>query len=187
MSARRALASKDIGTVALTLKTKGTGDGDKPNVFSKVFTPVDKEDIKEPAEPESQSFRTTGQNAALKPGSQRRTLLGDAQTPFKVFSRPPEKDSVFSRPGSLAPSDEDASNATPHLDSSNRASLGTFVPQRQEEMLEVLSSEDKGYQDHEGIPPNTAVDHEEDTEEFEATHEAPFGGRFGQFNVMTPI
>jgi checkpoint serine/threonine-protein kinase len=191
MSARRALASKDIGTTASTLKTKDTADSDKPNVFSKVFTPVDKEEIKQPTEhslqPESQSFRTTGQNAALKPGTQRRTLLGDAQTPFKVFSRPPEKDSVFSRPGSFSTSDEDASNVTPPPDSSNRASLGTFIPQRQEEIPEVLSSEDEEYQEHEDIPPNAAMNHDEDTEEFEATHEAPFGGRFGQFNVMTPI
>ena len=180
MLARRALASKDIGTTASTLKTKGTGDGDKPNVFSKVFTPVDREEIRQPAEyssqPENQSFRTTGQNVALKQGTQRRTLLGDAQTPFKVFSRPPEKDSVFSRPDSFTTSDEDASNAAPPPDSSNRASLGTFIPQRQEEILEVLSSEDEEYQEHEDIPPNAAMDHEEDTEEFEATHEAPFGG-----------
>ena len=191
MSARRALASKDIGTAASTLKTKGTGDSDKPNVFSKVFTPVEKEDIREPAEyssqPESQSFRTMGQNAALKPGTQRRTLLGDAQTPFKVFSRPPEKDSVFSRPDRFTTSDEDASNVAPPPDSNNRASLGTFIPQRQEEIPDVSSSEDEEYQEHEAIPANAAMDHEEYTEEFEVTHEAPFGGRFGQFNVMTPI
>ena len=191
MSARRALASKDTATAAPTLKTKGTGDSDKPNVFSKVFTPVDKDEIRQPAEyslhPESQSFQTTGQNGALKPGTQRRTLLGDAQTPFKVFSRPPEKDSVFSRPGSFATSDEDVSNDAPPPDSSNRASLGTFIPQRQEEIPEVLSSEDEEYQEHEDIPPDAAMNHEEDTEEFEATHDAPFGGRFGQFNVMTPI
>lgn len=194
MSARRALASKDIiGTAGSTIKTKGAGDSDKPNVFSKVFTPVDKEEIKQPVEyrdslqPESQSFRTAGQKAAFKPVSQRRTLLGDAQAPFKVFSRPPEKDSVFSRPGSFATSDEDASNDAPPPDSSNRASLGTFIPQRQEEIPEVSSSEDEEYQEHEDIPRNAAMNHEEYTEEFEVTHEAPFGGRFGQFNVMTPI
>jgi checkpoint serine/threonine-protein kinase len=191
MSARRALASKDIGTAPLTLKTKCPGDGDKPNVFSKVFTPVEKEDIRQPAEyslqPETQSLRTTGKNATLKPGTQRRTLLGDAQTPFKVFSRPPEANSVFSRPGSFAPSDEDTSNAAPPPDSSNPASLGTFIPQRQVEVLEVLSSEDEEYPEQEEMPPNAAVDYEEEPEEFEAAHEAPFGGRFGQFNVMTPI
>ena len=193
MSARRALASKDIGFAASTVKTKVSGDSDKPNVFSKVFTPVDREEIRQPAEhslqPESQSFRTTGQNAAFKPSTQRRTLLGDVQAPFKVFSRPPEKDSVFSRPGSFATSDEDASNVAPPPDSSNRASLGTFIPQRQEEIPEVPSSEDddEEYQEHEDIPPNAATDHEDYTEEFEVTHEAPFGGRFGQFNVMTPI
>jgi checkpoint serine/threonine-protein kinase len=191
MSVRRALASKDVGTAAPTLKTKGAGDGDKPNVFSKVFTPVDKEDIRQPAEyslqPERQSFRPARKNAALKPGTQKRTLLGDAQTPFKVFSRPPEKDSVFSRPDSLTTPDEDASNVAPPPGSSNRASLGTFVPQRQEEIPEVSSSDDEEYQEHEDMPPNAAVDQEDYTEEFEVAHEAPFGGRFGQFNVMTPI
>ena len=190
MSVRRALASKDIGTAASTLKTKGTDDGDKP-IFSKVFMPVDKEEVRQPAEypsqPESQSFRTTGQNAALKLGSQRRTLLGDAQTPFKVFSRPPEKDSVFSRPDSFATSDEDASNVAPPPEPSNRASLGTFIPQRQEEIQDVLSSEDEEHQELRDMSPNAAMDPEEDAEEFETTHEAPFGGRFGQFNVMTPI
>ena len=179
------MASKDIGLAAPTLKTKGTGDDDKPNVFSKVFTPVDKEDIRPPAEyslqPEIQPFQAVGQNVALKPGTQKRALLGDAQAPFKVFSRPPERDSVFSRPDSFAPSDEDASNVTP--DSSNRTSLGTFIPQRPEEAREVLS-EDEEHEEHEDIPPNA---HEEYIEDFEAAPDAPFGGRFGQFNVMTPI
>lgn len=186
MSVRRALASKDIGTAALTLKTKGTGDGDKPNVFSKVFTPVEKEDTK-PAEyslqPESQSFPAAGQNVALKPGTQKRTLLGGAQAPFKVFSRPPEKDSVFSRPDSFPPSDEDVSYATPLPDSSYRASLGTFVPQRPEETQDVLS-EDEEHQEHEDVPPKA---HEDDIEDFQAAQKPPLGGRFGQFNIMTPI
>jgi checkpoint serine/threonine-protein kinase len=186
MSVRRALASKDIGTATSTLKTKGTGDGDKPNVFLKVFTPVEKEDIR-PAEyslqPEGQSFQAASQNVALKPSTQKRTLLGGAQAPFKVFSRPPEKDSVFSRPDSFAASDEDASYATPLPDSSNRASLGTFIPQRPEEVQEVLS-EDEEYQEHEDVPPNT---HEEYIEDFEAAQNPPLGGRFGQFNIMTPI
>lgn len=184
---RRALASKDIGVAASTLKTKCIGDGDKPNVFSKVFTPVDKEEIRPPAEyslqPESQPFQAAAQNVAAKPGIQKHALLGDAQAPFKVFSRPPEKDSVFSRPDSLAPSDEDASYAIPLPDSSNRTSLGTFIPQRPEEVREVLS-EDEEHEEHEDIPPNA---HEEYIEDFEAAHDAPFGGRFGQFNVMTPI
>ena len=190
MSARRALASKDIGTAGPT--TKGTEHDDKPNVFSKVFTPVAKEGIRQPSDhalqPESQISQVPDQNGAPKPGTQKLTLLGDAQGPFKVFSRPPEKDSVFSRPGNLAPSTEDSSNAPPRPALGSRKPLGTFIPQRSEEVVEILSEdEDEGDQEHEDIPPDAAVDYEEDIEEFETINNAPFGGRFGQFNVMTPI
>ncbi|KAI9512103.1 hypothetical protein F5148DRAFT_1373397 [Russula earlei] len=167
MSARRALASKDIGITASTPMTKGTGDGDKPNVFSKVFTPVTKEEIKQPVDypPESESQLSQVQNEAPKPCAQKLSLLGDAQGPFKVFSRPPEQDNVFSRP-----------------DCFGRTPLATFVPQRKE-----ILSEDEDDQEDEDVPPNATVDCEEGIEDFETAHDAPFGGRFGQFNVMTPI
>ena len=190
MPVRRALASKDVGTAALAPMTKSSGGDDKPNIFSKVFTPVAKEEIKQPTEPplqsESQLSQAAGQNGAPKLGTQKLTLLGDAQAPFKVFSRPPEKSSVFSKPGSLAPSAEDSSNAPPRSALSRRTPLGTFIPQRSEEVVEALS-EDEDDQEHEDLPPDDAVDYEEDIEEFETANNAPFGGRFGQFNVMTPI
>ena len=191
MSARRALASKDIGTAASAPTTKSTGGDDKPNVFSKVFTPVAKEEIRRPSDhalqPESQIPQAPGQNGAPKPGTQKLTLLGDTQGPFKVFSRPPEKDSMFSRPDNLAPSAEDSSDA-PRPALGSRKPLGTFIPQRSEEVVEVPSEDEgEGDQEHEDIPPDAAVDYEEDIEEFETVNNAPFGGRFGQFNVMTPI
>lgn len=192
MSARRALASKDIGTAASAPTTKSTGGDDKPNVFSKVFTPVAKEEIRRTSDhalqPESQMSQAAGQNGAPKPSTQKLTLLGDAQGPFKVFSRPPEKDSVFSKPSNLAPSAEDSSNAPLRPALGSRKPLGTFIPQRSEEVLAVLSEdEDEDDQEHEDIPPDAAVEYEEDIEEFETVNNAPFGGRFGQFNVMTPI
>jgi checkpoint serine/threonine-protein kinase len=162
--------------------TKGTGDGDKPSVFSKVFTPVAKEEIKQPTE----HLLQPQINGASKQGAQKIALLGDAQAPFKVFSRPPEKDSVLSRPGSSAPSIEDTSNHPPRAALSSRKPLGTFMPQRSKEVPEILS-EDEDDQEHEDIPHNVAEDYEEDIEDFETAHNAPFGGRFGQFNVMTPI
>ena len=190
MPVRRALASKDMGTAALAPMTKSSGGEAKPNIFAKVFTPVAKEEIKRPTEhslqSESQLSQATGQNGAPKLGTQKLTLLGDAQAPFKVFSRPPEKASVFSRPGSLASSAEDSSNAPPRSALNNRTPLGRFIPQRSEEVVEALS-EDEDDQEHEGLPPDDAVDYEEDIEEFETANNAPFGGRFGQFNVMTPI
>ena len=171
--------------------TKSTGDDDKPNVFSKVFTPVAKEEIKQPNEPslqrESQLSQAAGQKGVPKPSTQKLTLLGDAQTPFKVFSRPPEKDSVFSRPSSLAAYVEDSSKNDPSRPAlTSRTPLGAFMPQRSEKVLEVLSEEEDD-QEHEDISPDAAVDYEEDIEDFEAANNAPFGGRFGQFDVMTPI
>jgi checkpoint serine/threonine-protein kinase len=171
--------------------TKSTGGDDKLNVFSKVFTPVAKDEIRRPSDhalqSESQVSQVSGQNRAPRPGAQKLSLLGDAQAPFKVFSRPPEKDCVFSRPGSLVPSAEDSSDALLRPALSSRKPLGTFIPQRSEEVVEVLSEdEDEDDQEHEDIPPDTVVDYE-DIEEFEVTNNAPFGGRFGQFNVMTPI
>ena len=190
---RRALASKDIGTAASAPLTQGTG-GATLNVFSKVFTPVAKEETKQPTEhslqPEGQVFQTASENGAPKPGARKLTLLDDARAPFKVFSRPPEKNSVFSRPDSLAPSVDDASKAPPRSVLGSRTPLGTFIPQRtKEEVLEVLSEdeeEDEEDQDYQDVP-NPAVDYEEDIEDSEPAHSAPFGGRFGQFNVMTPI
>jgi checkpoint serine/threonine-protein kinase len=52
-------------------------------------------------------------------------------------------------------------------------------------MVDALS-EDEDDQEHEDLPPDDAVDYE-DVEEFETANNAPFGGRFGQFDVMTPI
>ena len=190
MPVRRALASKDMGTAALAPTTKSSGGEDKPNIFSKVFTPVAKEEIKQPIEhsllSESQLSQAAGQNGAPKQGTQKLTLLGDAHAPFKVFSRPPEKSSVFSKPGSLGSSTKDSSNAPPRSAVNNRTPLGTFIPQRSEEVVEALS-EDEDDQEHEDLPPDDAVDYEEDIEEIETANNAPFGGRFGQFNVMTPI
>ena len=170
--------------------TKSSGGDDKPNIFSKVFTPVAKEEIKQPTEhslqSESQLSQTAGQNGAPKLGTQKLTLFGDAQAPFKVFSRPPEKSSVFSKPDSLASSAGNSSNVPRRSALSSRTPLGTFIPQRSEEVVEALS-EDEDDQEHEDPPPDDAVDYEEDIEEFDTANNAPFGGRFGQFNVMTPI
>jgi len=90
---------------------------------------------------------------------------------------------VFSKPGD--PFVDGVSSTASALTS--RTPLGTFVPQRTgREKVQALS-EDEEDQDNEDIPPSAAVDYEEDTDEYETSHNAPFGGRFGQFNVMTPI
>jgi checkpoint serine/threonine-protein kinase len=163
--------------------TKGAGA--TSNVFSKVFTPVAKDEIQQPSEhppkPEGQAVR---ENGALKSSSTKFPFLGDAQAPFKVFSRPPEKVSVFSKPGGVTPFVDGVSSTASAL--SKRTPLGTFVPQRTGSEKVQAHSEDEDDQD-EDVPPNTAVDYEEYTDEYESSHNAPFGGRFGQFNVMTPI
>jgi checkpoint serine/threonine-protein kinase len=171
------LASKDTGTPAGAPLTQGTG-GATLNVFSKVFTPVVKEEAKQP---EEQVAQTAGED---KPSARKLTLLDDGQAPFKVFSRPPAKDSVFSRPGNLAPLPDDAQR-TPL-----RPALGTRAPLRQkmeEEIMEVPSEDEGQDQDYQGVSPHLAMDYEEDIGDAEPAHSTPFGGRFGQFNVMTPI
>jgi checkpoint serine/threonine-protein kinase len=180
------LASKDIGTAASAPVAKG--DGATPNVFSKVFTPVAKEEIKQPSEhsskPAGHVFQAARENGALKPSSTKFPFLGDAQAPFKVFSRPPEKLSVFSKPGGVTPFVDGVSSTASAL--SSRTPLGTFVPRRTGSEKAQVLSEDEEDQNNEDTPPNAAVDYE-DTDEYEASHNTPFGGRFGQFNVMTPI
>ena len=175
------MASKDIGTTVPAPAAKGTGT--TPNVFSKVFTPVAKEETKQPPEhsskPERQVFQAARENEAPKSSSTKFPFLGDAQAPFKVFSRPPEKGSVFSKPGGVV---DGVSSTASGI--SGRTPLGTFVPQRTAREKAQVLSEDEEDQDNGDIPPNAAVDYEEDTDEYD---NAPFGGRFGQFNVMTPI
>ncbi|KAI0303769.1 hypothetical protein B0F90DRAFT_1924710 [Multifurca ochricompacta] len=190
---RRALASKDIGAATSVPPPKGSG-GAALNVFSKVFTPVTKEEIRQSTgqspQSEGQVFQAVGENGPPQLNSQKLTLLGDVQPPFKVFSRPPEKKSVFSKPGSFPPPFvDDPSTAPPRPALCSRPPLGVFVPQRtEEEALEVLS-DDEDEEDHDGrdAQPNPTMDYEEDLEDFESAQNAPFGGRFGQFNVMTPI
>ena len=151
--------------------------------------PVAKEEIKPPFEhpskPEGQVFQAAREKGAPKPNAAKFPFLGDAQAPFKVFSRPPEKGSVFSKPSGVTPFVDGVPSTASALNS--RTPLGTFVPQRTgREKVQALS-EDEEDQDNEDIPPNTVEDYEEDTDEYEASHNTPFGGRFGQFNVMTPI
>ena len=180
------MASKDIGTQPSSPAPKGKGT--KPNVFSKVFTPVAKEEIKQlfedPSKKKGQVFQAARENGAHKPSSTKFPFLGDSQAPFKVFSRPPEKDSVFSKPAGFTPVVDGAS--TTAWAPSSRTPLGALVPKRTEsEKVQVLS-EDEEEQDDEDIPPDAVVD-DEDSDEDEVSHSTPFGGRFGQFNVMTPI
>jgi hypothetical protein len=92
---------------------------------------------------------------------------------------------VASKSGGVTPFVDGVSSAAPALN--NRIPLGTFVPQRTGREKAQVQSEDDEDEDNEDIPSNTAVDYEEDTDEYEASHNTPFGGRFGQFNVMTPI
>lgn len=202
---RRALSTKDSGapTPSLTNRPKlvdkakasvlqpVSEEGANPNVFSKVFTPkgspkdVFSDDFRDPvqlaAQPEAINVfqAPTTMFASSSPVTDT-----DAKTPFKVFSRPPDQinANVFTPKSSVF---------TPFIDGAGaaRVAFGERTPRSpQADLEDEYEAEDnieEGYQEE-----NTADDsievHTPDVEEAPAFR-VPLGGRFGQFNVMTPI
>ncbi|KAI0264434.1 Mad3/BUB1 homology region 1-domain-containing protein [Gloeopeniophorella convolvens] len=186
---RKALAYKDVGAARPAPASKAN-DSAPPNVFSKVFTPAPKADIQQMKKPPQLQgggtvFQAVAENAP-QPKSKAFTPLIDSQAPFKVFSRPPEKDAVFSKPGAFTPFVDDANPAPARTILGSRTPLGTVTSRRAEEVPQEVygDDDDEDYQDE---PANGDADYEEYIDDYEPSHNAPLGGRFGQFNVMTPI
>ncbi|KZP23812.1 hypothetical protein FIBSPDRAFT_822968 [Athelia psychrophila] len=196
---RGALYSKDFGAPTpssahrprLVDKSKGSvlqpvaEDGGNPNVFSKVFTPksspkdVFSDNWKDPIKPET----------PVEPVPAAVFQAPGATFAAPVFSRPPEPAfNVFTPKSALF---------TPFVDTASaqeapRAAFGEKTPSRLPPMDShrmddgAKEEEEESYQEEdyreESASNESAEAHSPDVE-----YAVPMGGRFGQFNVMTPI
>ena len=111
-----------------------------------------------------------------------------AQTPFKVFSRPPEQSEDLNaftpKTFSSTPSSNSKPAFTPFKDAA--AAFKPYVDETEDNIREEQEQDDYQYDEEEPPEPyDISVNGEGD--EGELCHEIPLGGRFGQFNVMTPI
>ena len=116
---------------------------------------------------------------------------------FKVFSRPPSQiDSIFASKSSVfTPLVDDRVGHESEKVSSGRIVLGDQTPSRPPEIQEEadeeegqLEEEQEQYQEED--VPETQIPEAESRSIYEEEVEqyrVPMGGRFGQFNVMTPI
>ncbi|KAI0058178.1 hypothetical protein BV25DRAFT_1811268 [Artomyces pyxidatus] len=172
---RRALMMKESAvTPASALKSK-PDENALGAIFSRVFTPAAKVDLKL-HEDVFANDRGATKGTKFVP-------FVDAHTPFKVFSRPPDENSAVAKPGSFAPFiDSDPPPVPARSGLSHRQPLRAFAPTP---VQEVEEDEDKEFAgDDEGVSGQPTTDYHEDDYQ---SYGAPLGGRFGQFNVMTPI
>ncbi|KAF5382210.1 hypothetical protein D9615_004335 [Tricholomella constricta] len=137
----------------------------------------------------------------------------DAKTPFKVFSRPPEQaENAFTPFRDLKPAftpfKDGPAATTPFVDAqpkptptplaerSNEGGGGSKVvveiedsvdEDRDAEQYQEDSQYDDDDEEHEQYEAPLAIDQLSEYEEGDSYQEIPLGGRFGRFNVMTPI
>ncbi|KAK0204776.1 hypothetical protein DFS33DRAFT_1259621 [Desarmillaria ectypa] len=207
-------------------------------IFSKVFTPANpKPTLPPPREaftedhgrakpkPMPTHERAKSCQDVLSPPSDARPAAftpfideNKQRTPFKVFSRPPEAENVFTpkTPAStFKPLVDSKPTFTPYRDEPtptpdegiapiSHASSPNSIPDTSTEATETVEelaveeegAEEDGYNDdfpHDGYVPEeyeTPVEDHDDSIEYpdgEGCQDVPLGGRFGQFNVMTPI
>ncbi|PBK75636.1 hypothetical protein ARMSODRAFT_1079846 [Armillaria solidipes] len=208
-------------------------------IFSKVFTPANPKPTLPPLreaftddhgrakpKPISTHERVKSCQDVLSPPSEARSAAftplideNNQRTPFKVFSRPPEAENIFTpkTPASTftpfvdskrtftpyrdepTPTSDEGSAPISHISSSNSIpDTSTEVTETVEEPAteEEEEAEEDGYTDD--YPPDeyvpeeyeTPVEDHDDSVEYQAGEgyqDVPLGGRFGQFNVMTPI
>ncbi|KAF9810051.1 hypothetical protein IEO21_07133 [Rhodonia placenta] len=193
---------------------KSINEESKP-VFSAVFTPLaSTRDRPQARRDTSGDEQAQGKNAAAAPmenGNVFTPYRDDA--PVKVFSRPPTRNENAPPPPSATfrpfvdPSDEDQEPAAPA-----RVVLGERVPLRpfspppiedEEPEENMQASEDDSSYTEDEEPYDEYVEQDADFENVDGmqgeddsmydeqgdgtSYGAPLGGRFGQFDVMTPI
>lgn len=176
-------------------------DGANPNVFTKVFTPkgspkdVFSDDSKEPspaAAPASVTNVFQAPMSTFMPPPHVVDANANLRTPFKVFSRPPDvSGNTFTPKSNVFRPFDDAHATLGREDETSRTGLGERTPSRSpqaeadiqenEEVLEEITDDDTSDpQTSEGEDSSTYAQSVE-------PYRAPLGGRFGEFNVMTPI
>lgn len=149
---------------------------------------------------------------AHEQGAEKFKPFVDAQPPFKVFSRPPSSTENAPQPPAPAPSvfkpfiDNARPSRQPFVPTRSvlgeRAPFRPVAPQPVEEPEEQVGDPEDDYDysttessDVDDAPNNVAlpipVDGEEDPSVYDdeevESYQVPLGGRFGQFNIMTPI
>jgi checkpoint serine/threonine-protein kinase len=211
---RRALSTKNpsaptptsVPPLKLTEKSKAgvlqpvPEDGANPNVFSKVFTPkgspkdvyLDDEREPSPAAPSGSAinvFQAPATTFMPQPPHVVDTSA-NTKTPFKVFSRPPDPSGKAFTPKSnvFAPFVREEEGP--------RTVLGERTPSRSpQEDAEDDENHEDGPEEHqeEAIADDESDPHTPETgngstyEQSVEPYRVPLGGRFGEFNVMTPI
>ncbi|TFY82112.1 hypothetical protein EWM64_g1903, partial [Hericium alpestre] len=208
-SGRRALSAKDPASMpGSKLRPKGD-ENTLGSVFTKPAIPAKPERespvdvfVDEPQAPPSQQevpvFRSIpearNQETAAKPTTF--VPFTDSQAPFKVFSRPPDENvqSVPAKTGGFRPFVESENPAPPRSALNNRTPLRSFVPTRVHELRDDTVEEEEGEdedddydEDGEHVQVARVAFQEDDTDNGRTPRTAPLGGRFGQFDVMTPI
>ncbi|CAK5283759.1 unnamed protein product [Mycena citricolor] len=197
----RLTAFKPLSSSKLTVVPEDTGVASEKSVF-KVFTPASVLSESQP-KPTPLPMRDVftddhGKPSPPKPTHERAKSYQDSvpaftpfvdenKTPFKVFSRPPDASENAFTPGG------GSSVFTPFKDIPRPAPT-TFTPYQEPADTPPVSTEipeedqyenDYQYEDEEMEEPPQAVEvYEEGAED---SYQAPLGGRFGSFNVMTPI
>src|ERR1700691_4096461 len=214
---RRALSAKDPGAPTptsvprpkLTDKSK-TGvlqpvpeDVANPNVFSKVFTPKGSpKDVfsDDSTEPSLAAAPDGGINVLQAPLT---TLIpppttdtsASMKTPFKVFTRPPDLSGhAFTPKSNVFTPSVDAKSTTERESAAHGMVLGERTPSRsphaEAEVEEYEEAVPEEYEEEGTADDPSDVHTPEDNSTYEQSVEpyrVPLGGRFGEFNVMTPI
>ena len=173
--------------------------------ISNVFSDEREEPVFQP-HPETSVFsaveepENTGINAS-QPA--KFTPFSNAQ-PFRVFSQPAEDENEIPPPPPRSVGFKpfiDSENAAPPRRQilGERPPLRAFAPEEaevheHEEDSIIDYDESEAYESHEELEQNASVDpaemeygYEDESHTDLRAHRTPLGGRFGQFNVMTPI
>ncbi|OCH94366.1 hypothetical protein OBBRIDRAFT_817210 [Obba rivulosa] len=213
---RNVLSAKDTTTPLVPKENqrpaKTTVPEESKPVFSTVFTPKSQyHESEEPAphdDPLDEVVEVPGvfqaaEHSAAPPARFVPFVDTEAPAPFKVFSRPPVRsENVRSTPATAFKPFVDEENQQKPAGApsarqilSSRAPFRPFTPSRQQELDSESESDDfadEEYVEPEYIEEEPQADFSLDESEYEEPTESiaprvPLGGRFGQFNVMTPI
>ncbi|KAI0039658.1 hypothetical protein FA95DRAFT_1550470 [Auriscalpium vulgare] len=184
---RRALGEKEVPTPApaLTPAAKLALKPEEP-LLSRVFTPV----ARGKDENSINVSRSSVDEPAVLAQPAKFTPFVDG-SPLKVFSRPPEKPServLSSKPSAFTPYvDEELPNPP------SRAPLGGSLPLRSFAPSRTTDADESPEDDDADRTADSSQDDEDYISFVEAEQQdaflgnAPLGGRFGTFDVMTPI
>ncbi|KII90027.1 hypothetical protein PLICRDRAFT_53147 [Plicaturopsis crispa FD-325 SS-3] len=192
--------------LAVVPEDPGTG-----SVFSKVFTPAPRDVFSHASSDPALEAPNVLQVSTSTSGTSFTPFIDpNSRTPFKVFSRPPSQNENAFTPktpsATFRPFVDGKDGQTPRLVLGSRAPLQppaeSFIEEvdetaaeaeaeyKQEQEQEVQDEADESYieeQERYDATPEPLDHAEGDGYEDAESYHVPLGGRFGEFNVMTPI